>query len=283
MPNYITHNFFAQDIFKELPVQEKQYIETNQALYNVGSNGPDLFYFHGLNAFFIKESKVRDLGHLVHQKNINDFYTLALNLCIKETNTIKKKQMKIYLCGHVTHWALDAYCHPYIYYRCHKGTLFSSQCHHRLEALIDTCFLESRKLVYNDELNKEDLSIISDIYTSISKNIYQLDISKQDIEKSYYDWKKYRKKQKTAISTYPIDPINENHHVWHHPCDNSIHTESFMDLYNQAKIEAIQAIHSILNEDIEPLLNQLQDCNYYKGRKNTIPMKYFSKKKPITQ
>lgn len=273
MPNYITHVFFARDVQKELSIQDQLYLSSCQSLYEVGANGPDLLYFHGLNRRILHESKVRDLGHMVHRKKVNDFYKEALNQI--EQDSIHQRESLIYLCGHVTHWALDAYVHPYVYYRCRKGTEFSSMCHHRLEALMDSCLLEERKFIPHDELNQEQLSVISSLYSSISKNVYQHDMTKEEIEESYLDWKQYRKKQKVASSVYPIDPLNEQHHVWHHPCDNTVHTESFYDLYEQAKKEAVQAVGYILNQDINGLLNQIQDRNYAKGRKNSIPMRYF--------
>lgn len=276
MPNYITHVFFARDVQKELSIQDQLYLSSCQSLYEVGANGPDLLYFHGLNRRILQESQVRDLGHLVHQKRVNDFYLEALHKINSQTKN--QRESLIYLCGHVTHWALDAYVHPYIYYRCQKGTEFSSMCHHRLEALIDSYLLKEKDFKPHDELNQEQLSVLSNLYSFLSQNVYQMDITPEEIEESYYDWKTYRKKQKMASSSYPIDPLNLQHRVWHHPCDNSIHTESFYDLYEQAKKEAVQAIGFILTKDTFGLLEQLQDRNYVKGRKNSVPMKYFVNK-----
>lgn len=50
MPNIITHVLFARELKeKSLSDEQVQKVNFNQALYEIGANGPDFLYFHGVN------------------------------------------------------------------------------------------------------------------------------------------------------------------------------------------------------------------------------------------
>lgn len=114
MPGLITHFIFAQSVRKNLNDRYKEIIKKYDAVFNIGAQGPDLFfyYFPGL----VKKN-VKGLGQILHKKKVG----LFLNTLIKEVDAIEDKQSReigiAYLLGYITHYELDYKTHKYIYYR----------------------------------------------------------------------------------------------------------------------------------------------------------------------
>ncbi len=49
MPNIITHTLFAQEIFDKVDENTHALFEPRLHLLEIGSNGPDFLFFHGMN------------------------------------------------------------------------------------------------------------------------------------------------------------------------------------------------------------------------------------------
>ena len=49
MPNIITHTLFAQEIFDKVDEATHDLFEPRLQLLEIGSNGPDFLFFHGMN------------------------------------------------------------------------------------------------------------------------------------------------------------------------------------------------------------------------------------------
>ena len=284
MPNIITHTLFAQDIFNKVDKQTHDLLEPRNQLFEIGSNGPDFLFFHGLNPrHFAMSSDLRKAGSIFHGKHVNDFYQNALISIRLEKDEEIKKDMMAYVCGHLCHWALDSTSHPYIFYRTGTCKGKSAWYHHRFESLLDAimlkmkkeCTIEDFKFYEVCDVTKEQARAIARIYVPAIRQILGFDVKGHQILDSLNDWhfiehifydasgkkinalqnvenitKSYNFLSGYIVPNQPDDPydvINLLHKRWVHPSDDSlVSTESFFDLYDKALLLAQEAIRIFL-------------------------------------
>ncbi len=281
MPNIITHVLFARELKEtKLSESEKKKLENRDQLYEIGANGSDYLFFHGINKKrFYQKSKLRDLGHYVHRRGTNDFYRTALEVIRNEREEDVKADEVAYIMGHLTHWALDSTAHPYIFYRTGSGDQASKTRHHKMESLLDAILLKVKtgqtihdfKVYEVCDVPIEDVRAISRVYVRVAKDVYNMEIQPHQVLESLNDWYGVQKKlydntgtKLKALITMeksvgapglvsglivpnnpedPCDVCNLLHNEWVHPCDKEKKsTDSFMDLYNLALEKAEKAI-----------------------------------------
>ena len=180
MPNIITHTLFAQEIFDKVDEATHDLFEPRLQLLEIGSNGPDFLFFHGMNPKdFYKKSDLRVAGSMFHAAHVNDFYQKALISIRNEQDEDIKKDMMTYVCGHLCHWALDATSHPYVFYRTGPCKGKSAWYHHRFESLLDAimlkvkreCTIEDFKFYEVCDVTKEQARAIARIYVVAIRQI----------------------------------------------------------------------------------------------------------------
>ena len=94
MPSIITHTLFAQEIFDKVDENTHDLFEPRLHLLEIGSNGPDFLFFHGMNPKdFFKKSDLRVSGSMFHAGHVNEFYQKALISIRNETAEEIKKDM----------------------------------------------------------------------------------------------------------------------------------------------------------------------------------------------
>ena len=94
MPNIITHTLFAQEIFDKVDENKHDLFEPRLHLLEIGSNGPDFLFFHGMNPKdFFKKSDLRVSGSMFHAGHVNEFYQKALISIRNESDEEIKKDM----------------------------------------------------------------------------------------------------------------------------------------------------------------------------------------------
>lgn len=284
MPNIITHTLFAQEIFDKVDEKTHDLFEPRLHLLEVGSNGPDFLFFHGMNPKdFFKKSDLRVSGSMFHAGHVNEFYQQALISIRNETDEEIKKDMVTYVCGHLCHWALDATSHPYVFYRTGTCKGKSAWYHHRLESLMDAimlkvkkeCTIEDFKFYEISDVSKEEVRAIARIYVPAIRQILGFEIKPHQIMESLKDWhfieslfydasgdklkalqaletftKAYNSLSGYIVPNEPDDPydvMNLLHTRWVHPSDDTlVSTESFFDLYDKAQLLAMEAIRLFL-------------------------------------
>ena len=293
MPNIITHTLFAQEIFDKVDEATHDLFEPRLQLLEIGSNGPDFLFFHGMNPKdFYKKSDLRVAGSMFHAAHVNDFYQKALISIRNEQDEDIKKDMMTYVCGHLCHWALDATSHPYVFYRTGPCKGKSAWYHHRFESLLDAIMLKVRECTIEDfkfyevcDVTKEQARAIARIYVVAIRQILGFDIKPHQILESLNDWhfietlfydasgdklkalqtletftKAYNSLSGYIVPNHPDDPydvMNLLHTRWHHPSDSSfVSTESFFDLYDRAQLLAMEAIRLFLAACQNPDLDE---------------------------
>ena len=147
MPCIITHKIFAEKTLIGLKKKDIiQLIEENAQLYYIGSNGPDILFYHNALPWQAHLSQhVSKLGNQMHSMNINAFYQKAIEIIQQQKDLKIKERMMAYLLGHLTHWALDKSVHPYIFYRTGAHQKIHMDYHHRIESDIDLKLLHRIK------------------------------------------------------------------------------------------------------------------------------------------
>lgn len=107
MPAIITHYTCAKKALASYPL-------TYEQAFEVGSQGPDPFFFYGQLPWKKREGKekVDALGRTLHHVDIAPIYSVALHLAYQSED---KDVLFDYLSGAFLHYLLDKNCHPYIF------------------------------------------------------------------------------------------------------------------------------------------------------------------------
>ncbi len=285
MPGMITHFIFGHSVKNNLCPRYKRIINEHHGIFNIGAQGPDLFFYY-LPGFF--KSNTKEIGLILHKKNVGEFIKHLINE-VKHYENEEREICIAYLLGYLTHYVLDYKTHPYIYYRTgfrNKNKPITSTkysvIHKKFEESIDLTLMKVLseksddirpiwKVVDTGELEKE---VVSEILIDGIKKVYNRDISKKEminvitylqrVTKYLDNGKKKRRfnskklKEDLKITEEVIkkiqgiedkkdkDYFNLNRNKWHSPHDkNEEHTKSFMDMYEDAHSEVIDLINQI--------------------------------------
>ena len=309
MPNIITHGLFAKSVYNKISSKPiKAIIQQHPREFIIGSNGPDFFFFY---KFFQKgHDHVRNVGNLVHNSKINDFYEHAMKQIEDEKDKEIKNAMIAYVCGHLCHWALDSRAHPYVNYRTGAYTGISESWHHRFESMMDAMMLKKMK---NETIktfkfyllakqSKLSVKAISNIYVPTVKKLFDIDLNEKHIKDALNDWyhiqtylydptgaktkvlKVYEKKVKKPwlysgnVVPYKIDEtydvLNKNHQEWCYPTDNSRKSnESFLEIFARAQKTAIECLNHF--NELQYLLTLINNESYDTGENVDKELLYF--------
>lgn len=282
MPAVITHQLFALEIINFFS-DEFPALKDHKNLFMVANQGPDPFFFYSMLPWNNKQDKdrIRGLGSYFHSKspgkNLQELYIYSLK---------KNEEMQVYALGALLHYILDRKIHPYVYYRSgfdSKGDLTHPYdiFHSHLETLIDVEMLRIKEIKRNEfnfvkylKLNKKIISQIDIMYQSV----YHLKVEKGDFLYSLIDMKKiysiiydrfgikrnllglfFSKNSQAYASSHPknlineekIDVLNLEQNNWKNPVDGKIKNKSVPQLFNEAKMEAVEIIRSLKNGKVE--------------------------------
>lgn len=203
MPDVLTHILCAEEALQGIAKDEyKTYIYENQKLFNLGAQGPDLFFYHDIIPWKKRRHDIKSIGRLLHSKETGRFFIEAIKY-LKNQSGERFKELFIYLAGFMCHFGLDRMAHPYIYY--HGGvynrekpeTKIYRSYHKRLEIIIDTILLKERKgidvtayPVYKEiDAGSKLPDVVVDFYRYILNSIYKKTTSSSVINESYDDMK----------------------------------------------------------------------------------------------
>lgn len=145
MADFMMHNTLARQLFKTVPLIEE--------LCLIGAQGPDYTYYV-LNKD--QRSAAFHLGNTLHNAHTAQFFEELLQYAVDHQSL----EVMSYLCGFLTHYALDVAIHPYIYY--HTGiyqandenTRHYAGLHLQFERKVDLSFM---KLTANLTLHRHHL------------------------------------------------------------------------------------------------------------------------------
>lgn len=106
MPSHYTHYRFGREVFPGLPPKVKRSVQRFRRLFDVGLQGPDLFFYYNI----LMSTPVGDLGNQFHAMPGNEFFAMVCRRYRQDPS----EGALAYLYGLLGHYCLDSTCHPFV-------------------------------------------------------------------------------------------------------------------------------------------------------------------------
>ena len=273
MPSIITHYRFAK-----YNLDRSMY----KRLGNVGSQGPDVFFFYGIHPPRKNAKEVRKFGVFLHDIDMADGYIYLINYALN--HEADRDLLFHFIKGFIAHYLLDRNTHPYIFYRTNLPQTKKSKAkdealsHSAFETSIDTYYALRCNLDHNTvkllSAKSFEVKIVSKMIYMMAKDVYHNPYIK---ENTYYNaWKDMKvlegvfnsrfgikkfffkhlfKHSMLNVMSHPysvtynnvdIDFMNFERNVWLHPVTGEKHYDTFYDLYQKSESE-LSAFNFILD------------------------------------
>ncbi len=115
MPGFTTHYLFGVKAYNNLPSNYlKHIISKYRWLYQLGLQGPDIFFY---NIPILRHRDYRNVGSYMHENYVNLFFRNCLTEIARIRSRQQREEALSYYAGFLCHYAADSICHPYIYGR----------------------------------------------------------------------------------------------------------------------------------------------------------------------
>lgn len=135
MPGFTTHYILGMKAYNDLPSNQlKRIISKYRWLYQLGLQGPDMFFY---NIPILRHRDYRNVGSYMHESHISDFFACYMEEMAHITSKQQREQALSYFCGYLNHYIGDSICHPYVYGRIQYDTSNPSSQHHGLHAALE--------------------------------------------------------------------------------------------------------------------------------------------------
>lgn len=144
MPGFTTHYLFGVKNLQQLkkaalcPVLF-QSIEKYKTVFQLGLQGPDLFFY-----YFISQLKKTKLGSITHKTLTGDFLQCLAQAPELFSREKERQVARAYAAGFIGHYILDTEIHPYVYFMTGHGDKLKQKGyadHIVLESDMDACLL----------------------------------------------------------------------------------------------------------------------------------------------
>ena len=282
MPSYISHAIHSEELYKNLV--DENLLKEDIKIYRL--RGYSIAYDY---AFLVPNVDN-------HNYSAKD-YLLYLITYIKMNHLQGDPDVMAYLYGHISHFYLDAFTHPLIYY-IEKGCMPSSflPSHFMVEGylnsylsekILDKDIMDVKATYFNDvDLKHPEIKkIIHDSYKKIyNKNnvmpsfyairnlfnmiesVYKNTFKTMDVAKGLTNFDFFLQRNKLSTS----EMANEDNNAWLNPVTGMIHHESFLELFYQSidsSLEAIKEINDYLynNGDFSKVMKAIPDLSLETG------------------
>ena len=182
MPGFTTHYIFGMKAYNDMPnSQLKHIVAKYRWLYQLGLQGPDIFFY---NIPILRHQDYRNVGSHMHEHQVSQFF----DCCLRHIGLISSRQQKeeavAYLAGFINHYIADSICHPFIYgrigYDINEPSTKNHGLHAALENELDAILLWKYKKKKPSEfnqtasicLNGQELQFISHFLASCINETY---------------------------------------------------------------------------------------------------------------
>ena len=175
MPAVGAHYEFGQITLLHLTLEQREIIDENKEMFDLGLQGPDILFFYKP---YVK-NPISRIGHQIHSTQASMFFSEMFFY----DDVVENRKKLAYLFGFICHYCLDKNCHPYI-----KSIIKNQKEHRIIEAeldsfIIDLYNLPKTRYQYVPD-NNIDITLLSEIFSMIGIG---------DIKKSIRDMRKYIK------------------------------------------------------------------------------------------
>ena len=154
MPGFTTHYILGMKAFNDLPSNPlKHIISKYRWLYQLGLQGPDMFFY---NIPILRHRDYRNVGSYMHEHHVNLFFDVYLKQIAQIHSKQQREQAVAYFCGYLCHYIGDSICHLYgrIQYDIGNPSSQHHGLHAELENDIDALLLRKFKKKKPSEFNQ---------------------------------------------------------------------------------------------------------------------------------
>ncbi len=135
MPGFTTHYILGMKAYNDLPANQlKRIISKYRWLYQLGLQGPDMFFY---NIPILRHRDYRNVGSYMHESHISEFFACYMEEMAQIKSKQQREQALSYFCGYLNHYIGDSICHPFVYGRIQYDTSNPSSQHHGLHAALE--------------------------------------------------------------------------------------------------------------------------------------------------
>ncbi|MCD8083041.1 MAG: zinc dependent phospholipase C family protein [Clostridiales bacterium] len=115
MPGFTTHYILGMKAYNDMPANQlKSVIAKYRWLYQLGLQGPDMFFYY---IPILRHRDFRNVGSYMHEHHIRDFFDTYLRHMDAIQSRQQREECLSYFCGYLNHYVGDSICHPYVYGR----------------------------------------------------------------------------------------------------------------------------------------------------------------------
>jgi len=282
MPGLITHYLGGQSVLKSLSQQVRDYIAVSNKLFDLGTQGPDIFFYY-INGFITK--RLRGVGSWMHDFDLGLFFVEMARIIKLSQNSAEKKLLFAYTAGFLTHYAVDAHTHPYVFAKTYdppQPALKEATRHRDFETSVDVLMLKHMKAITPNSYNFKEMLTPKTIHKKVAAvgaskaihHVYGCYITPRDVYRAMIQMarntgilqsKTGRRKrwlgaaEQTILKTKMIsalthmqyvtdsyDYLNINKTEWSAPWSpDEIRNECFLELFDTAISDAVQMIQAL--------------------------------------
>ncbi len=109
MPSTYAHQHFGNLVFDKLPEKLQEEIAPYKGLYNIGLQGPDIFFYYKP----LHKNDVAAYGGRLHGQTGEAFFGKRLSI-LAGLDPAQQPAAQAFLCGTACHFTLDTTCHGYV-------------------------------------------------------------------------------------------------------------------------------------------------------------------------
>ena len=299
MPDIAMHHSFGQEVRASLPQEIQEFLA--EVPFTFALYGPDIWFMHR------PWQRRQGRGRRMHTTRTGAF---LMSLALRTRNGFSPRETFAYLAGFLCHYALDSVTHPYIIWqtthtwpsvRAHRdfehaldvllvkregywGEKHPLTDHHYPELTLPACLAEDLNAIYAEIYGwPEVFSSLNRCYAG-----YRLFFRALEKPKSFliylahlFPTARLRSLPHAASAFLDRDVMNLSHRSWHEAYDpRESFTESFPELYEKAKSEAVRMISDCFtfarNSDVteEYLRQSLGSRSYLSGLPVDDPRNY---------
>lgn len=156
MPGFTTHYIIGMKAYNDLrSCQLKRIIAKYRWLYQLGLQGPDIFFY---NIPILRHRDYRNVGSYMHEHRVDAFFRCCLDHISQIQSRQQREEAIAYFCGYLCHYIGDYICHPFVYGRIGYDITNPATKHHGrhafLENEIDAILLKKYKDKRPSEFNQ---------------------------------------------------------------------------------------------------------------------------------
>jgi hypothetical protein len=129
LPGIYAHYSFGMGALNASGIDAADVLARGREPFILGCQGPDFCYYHMMRPG-ADTARWLDVAHSLHGKKIGELMRAALEKAA--ANAVARA----YFLGFLTHYALDAHCHPYVFHHCHDKRF-----HMPFESAIDVALM----------------------------------------------------------------------------------------------------------------------------------------------